>query len=94
MANAELAELRGAIFGLKALVFNCLSSIAGRFDDPNAYLDELQQQAVLGIAQSSPTNIRPQHLETFRNAAVGVVLQAIGAVKETHARDARPPTRQ
>jgi hypothetical protein len=94
MTNAELAELRGEIFGVKMLLFNCLSFIAGRFDDPIAYLDEIQRQSVFGIAQADHSGIRPQHLQAFRNAAVGIVAQAVEAIKETHSRAAQPPTRQ
>jgi|HubBroStandDraft_6_1064221.scaffolds.fasta_scaffold1138795_1 hypothetical protein len=94
MTNAELAELRGEIFGLKVLLFNCISFIAGRFDDPLAYLDELQQQSIFGIAQAAPGTIRPQHLQAFRNSAAGIVAQAIDGTKEVHSRAERPPTRQ
>jgi hypothetical protein len=94
MTNAELAELRGVLFGLKALLFNCLSFIAGRFDDPITYLDELEQQAIFGIAQGTHSGVRPQHLEIFRNAAAGIVAQAVEAIKATHLQSAQPPTRQ
>jgi hypothetical protein len=94
MTNAELAELRGEIFGVKVLLFNCLSFIAGRFDDPTAYLEEIQQQSVFGIAQADHSGIRPQHLQLFRNAAAGIVAQAVGGIKEVHSRAAQPPTRQ
>lgn len=94
MTNAELAELRGEIFGVKVLLFNCLSFIAGRFDDPMAHLAEIQQQAVVGIAQAIPAAIRPQHLQTFHHAAAGVVAQAIEEIRQAHSRVARPPTRQ
>ena len=94
MTNAELAELRGELFGLKIVLFNCLSFIAGRFDDPIAYLDEVQRQSVYGIAQGSHDKVRPQHLQPFRAAAAGIVAQAIEATKEAHSRVAQPPTRQ
>jgi hypothetical protein len=94
MTNAELAELRGEFFGLKAVLFNCLSFIAGRFDEPIAYLDEVQRQSVYGIAQGSHDKVRPQHLQLFRDAAAGIVVQAVEATKEAHLRTARPPTHQ
>jgi hypothetical protein len=94
MTNAELAELRGEIFGVKALLFNVLSFIAGRFDDPMAYLDEIQRQSVFGIAQAGHSGIRPQHLQIFRSAAAGIVAQAVEAAKEAHSRAAQQPTRQ
>jgi hypothetical protein len=39
MTNAELAELRGEILGLKTLVVNCLAFNAAFADDPPSYLD-------------------------------------------------------
>lgn len=77
MTNAELAELRGEIFGCKILLFNCISFIAGLTDDPAAHLKTIQTAAIDGILRAPPTNIRPQHLEAFRNAAAGIVAQAI-----------------
>jgi hypothetical protein len=94
VTNAELAELRGEIYGLKVLLFNCLSFIAGRFDNPTEYLDELQKQAIWGIAQAPNDQVRQQHVERFRHAAAGIVAQAVEAAKEAHSRAARPPTRQ
>lgn len=94
MTNAEAAELRGELFGLKVLLFNCLSFIAGRLDDPDAYLDELQRQSIYGIAQASHDKVRPQNLQLFRSAAAGIVAQAIEGTKEVYSRAARPPTRQ
>jgi hypothetical protein len=94
MTNAELAELRGQIFGLKILLFNCIAFIAGQTDDPIAHLDEIQRQSVCGIAQATPAAIRQQHLQGFHHAAAGIVVQAVEAAKETHSRTVRPPTRQ
>jgi len=94
MTNAELAELRGEIYGLKVLLFSCVSFIAGRFDEPLAYLDELQRQTVLGIAQGTHDKVRPQHLQLFREAAAGIVAQAIERTTAVHSRAAQPPTRQ
>jgi hypothetical protein len=92
MTNAELAELRGELFGV--LLFNCLSFIAGRFDDPAAYLDEIQRQSGFGIAQATHGGVHPLHLQAFRNAAAGIIVQAVEAAREAHSRTARPPTRQ
>jgi hypothetical protein len=93
VTNAELAELRGEVFGLKTLLFNCISFIAGQFDDPNSYLDELQTQTVAGIAQGTHDKIRPQNLQIFRASAAGIVVQAIEGTKEVHARVLQPPQR-
>jgi hypothetical protein len=94
MTNAEAAELRGELFGVKVLLFNCLSFIAGQTDDPIAHLDEIQRQAIFGIAQAGHSGIRPNHLEPFRHAAAGIVAQAVEGAKEVHRRAAQPPTRQ
>lgn len=94
MTNTELAELRGEIYGLKILLFNCISFIAGQADDPVAHLDQIQEHAVFGIAQAAPSNIRPAHLDGFRAAAAGIVVQAVEAAKEAVSRTEQPPTRQ
>jgi hypothetical protein len=94
MTNAELAELRGELYGLKLLLFNSISFIAGQFDDPAGYLDEVQRQSVFGIAQGTHSKVRPQHLDLFRAAAAGVVVQAVEGAKEAHLRAAKPPRLQ
>ena len=94
MTNLEVAIFRGEFYGLKTLVINCLSEVAAAKADPAAYLDELQRQSVVGIAQATSKDIRAHHLENFRNAAAGIVAQAIEAVKTTHSRAEKPPTVQ
>jgi hypothetical protein len=79
MTNAELAELRGEIFGLKVLLFNCLSFIAGQTSDPATHLAVIKEHAIAGIVEAKHSDVRPQHLPMFRNAAAGIVAQAIEA---------------
>lgn len=94
MTNVEAAELRGEIFGLKILLFNCLSSAAATRANPDDYLDEVEQHAVFGIAQAHHSAVQPGHTQRFRDAAAGIIAQAIEAVREAHLRGAQPPTRQ
>ena len=94
MTNAELAELRGEIFGVKILLMSCLTQVAGTAPDPVAHLVETQNQAVEGILRSSPSNIRPQHLRIFQDAAAGIVVQAIEAAKVPHEPVPPPGQRQ
>jgi hypothetical protein len=81
MTNAELAELRGEIFGLKILLFNCMSFIANCTDDPQAHLSAIQDEAIAGIAKATHDAVKPNHLRTFQNAAAGIVVQAVEAAK-------------
>ena len=94
MTNLEAAIFRGEFLGLKILVLNCLSQIAATKADPGAFLSELESQAVAGISQATSTDVRSHHLQQFRNAAAGIVAQAIEAVRETHSRAASPPRLQ
>jgi hypothetical protein len=84
VTNEELAELRGEIFGVKILLMACLTQVAGTAPDPVAHLDATQKEAVDGILRATPSNIRPQHLRVFQNAAAGIVVQAIEAAKVPH----------
>jgi hypothetical protein len=83
MTNAELAELRGEIFGLKILLLNCMSFIAGCTDNPDSHLNAIQEQAIAGIAHATHDAVRPQTLRSFQGAAAGLVLQAVEAAKAT-----------
>jgi hypothetical protein len=94
MTNAELAELRGEMFGVKVILFNCLSFIAGLTDDPVAHLDAIQAQALDGIMRAEHSAVRPQHLRTFQNAAAGIVVQAIEGSKAIHTPVSSPAQRQ
>jgi hypothetical protein len=84
MTNAELAELRGEIFGCKILLFNCISFIAGQTENPAAHLKTIQTAALEGIVAAKPSTIRPQHLETFHAAAAGIVVQAVESATAAH----------
>ena len=44
MTNAELADLRGEIFGLKVLLFNVLSAITANSLDPVATIEAVKTQ--------------------------------------------------
>jgi hypothetical protein len=81
MTNAEAAELRGEIFGLKIILNNCLAFIAALTDNPEHHLDEIQNEAIAGIAKATNQSVRPQHIQTFRAAAAGLVLQSVEAAK-------------
>jgi hypothetical protein len=94
MTEAQLAELRGEIFGLKIIVVNTLSHIVARATDPIATLDEIQRQSALGIASAAPANIPPAWLELFRNAATACVLQATEVAKLSHEPPPPPVRRQ
>jgi hypothetical protein len=94
MTNADLAELRGEIFGVKILLMSCLTQVAGTAPEPLAHLAETQKQALEGILKASPSNIRPQHLRAFQNAAAGIVVQAIEAAKVPHEQVPPPGQRQ
>ncbi len=86
MTNTELAELRGEIFGLKVLLFNVLAAITANSPDPSATIEALKTQSLAGILAARPSVIRPQHLETFQNAAAGIVAQAVEALAATYSR--------
>jgi hypothetical protein len=92
MTNAELAELRGEIFGLKVLLFNVLSAITANSPDPSATIEAVKTQSIAGILAARPSVIRFQHLETFQNAAAGIVAQAVEALAATYSR-LPPPAR-
>ena len=94
MTNEELSELRGEIFGVKILLMSCLTQVAGTAPDPIAHLDATQKEAIEGIARAKPSNIRPQHLRAFQNAAAGIVAQAIEAAKVPHTPIPPPEKRQ
>jgi hypothetical protein len=94
MTNLEAAIFRGEFFGLKILVLNCLSEIAAAKTDPATFLSQVEEQAVAGIAQATSADVRLHHLQQFRNAAAGIVAQAIEVVRETHSRSASPPRLQ
>jgi hypothetical protein len=53
MTNAELAELRGELFGLKILLFNCMSFYCWRTDIPERHLNTIQEQAIAGITHAT-----------------------------------------
>jgi hypothetical protein len=88
MTNAEVAELRGELFGLKILLVNCLSFIAGSTDDPERHLNAIQDQAIAGIARATHEGVREKYLRTFQDAAAGIVVQLLEAAKAT---PLRPP---
>lgn len=94
MTNDELAELRGEIFALKIMLFNALAEGVRHSGDPEAYVNAIEQHASAGIMNATPSNIRPAYLDTFRNAAAGILAQAVAALRETYSRAVRPPTRQ
>jgi hypothetical protein len=84
MTNAELADLRGALFGVKILLVSCLTQVAGTAPDPLAHLDAVGRVALKWIMNAAPSNVRPQYLRAFQNAAAGIVSQAIEAAKVPH----------
>lgn len=84
MTNLELAKFRGEFYGLKMLVLNCVSEIASHMPDPNAYLDKLQRETVVGIARAEPSEIQKADIEAFRAAAAGIIAQATGAIEVVH----------
>ncbi|MBV9203700.1 MAG: hypothetical protein JOY83_28965 [Alphaproteobacteria bacterium] len=94
MTNAEAAELRGEIFGLKVLLLNCLSFIAGLTDDPVRHLDIVLRESIDGIAKATHSGIRPAHLQIFRDAAAGIALQGVEAAKTAHIPIPPPEQRQ
>lgn len=81
MTSSEEAEIRGEIFGLKILLFNFISELAGRGDEPLKYLDALQKQAVQGIVQAKNEAVKPAHMRKFQEAAAGIVVQAVEGAK-------------
>jgi hypothetical protein len=91
MTNAELAELRGEIYGLKILLFNCLAFIANLTEDPVQHLETIKDETIAGIAHATNEAVKPAHLEKFQGAAAGIVLQAVEAAK---AAPAQPPQRR
>jgi hypothetical protein len=84
MTNAEMADLRGELFGVKILLISCLTQVAGTAPDPLAHLEAAGRAALEGIMKAAPSNIRPQYLRAFQNAAAGIVSQAIEAAKVPH----------
>jgi len=87
MTHADIAELRGEIFGLKIALINCLGLIATLTDDPTAHLDAILNQAVEGIAKATNDQIKPAHIQTFRAAAAGIMLQLVDGAKVTAAQE-------
>ena len=81
MTNADIAELRGEIFGLKIMLANCTGFIAAITDDPNAHLVAIQNESIEGIASATNDKVKDAYLPTFRAAAVGLVLQIVEAAK-------------
>jgi hypothetical protein len=90
MTNAELAELRGEIFGLKIMLINCIGFIAAITDDANAHLEAIQNEAIAGIAEATNDQIKPSHLQSFRGAAAGLVLQIVEGGKVASVQAPRP----
>jgi hypothetical protein len=84
MTAAELAELRGELFGLKVLLMNNLTQTAHSMPNPVAYLDDLAEQSYRGVAEARPTNISANHLRKFQDAAAGIIVQAVEAAKVPH----------
>jgi hypothetical protein len=84
MTNAEEAELRGEIFGLKILVMNLISRTAGvTEEDRTAFLDALVKQSGAGIVKATNSAVKPAFLNTFHAAAMGIVLQCADAARVT-----------
>lgn len=84
MTPAELAELRGQLFGLEALVANLLSFQAGITDDPISHLEAIQRESLSGIASGRNTDVRPAHLDRYRGAAASVVLRLVALAQTIH----------
>ena len=90
MTNAETAELRGELYGLKVLLVNCVGFIAAITDDPGAHLSAIQDAAIEGIASSNHDKVKAVHLRTFQAAAAGIVLQVVEAAKSASAQVSKP----
>ena len=90
MTNAEVAELRGQIFGLKIMLINCIGFIAAITDDPDVHLDAIQTQTIVGIGTATNDQVKPAHIQAFRAAAAGLVLQVVEGAKVASARAPRP----
>lgn len=92
MTNAQEAELRGEIFGLKVLVANLLSRAAGFVEeDRPVFFNTLMEQSIPGIAQATNPNVKAAYLDTFQAAALGVVQQLVDAARKAPAQ--APPQR-
>jgi hypothetical protein len=81
MTNEEAAELKGQIVGLKVLLMNCLSFMAGQTSDPLAHLSAIRDHSIAGLAEVTNSTVRPQHLQLFRAAAAGIVSQVADNAK-------------
>jgi hypothetical protein len=71
MTDHDLAELRGELFALKALLTPCLHFLAAHYDDPAVFLDRLNQHVVEGATQAAPNLVTPNYQAEFVRAAVG-----------------------
>jgi hypothetical protein len=69
MTNADIAELRGEVYGLKVMLVNAIGFIAALTDDPTDHLQAIQNAAIAGIATSTNDKVKATHLQTFRGGS-------------------------
>jgi hypothetical protein len=82
MTNHDLAELRGELFALKALLTPCLHFLAVHYDDPAGYLDRLNRAVIEGAKKAAPNFATAQYQASFVRAAVGWVGTVIEGARE------------
>ena len=87
MTTSDIAELRGEIFGLKILLVNCFEFISAITDDPIQHLNAIQNEAIEGIASAENQKVKPAHVDMFRGAAAGIVLQVVEGAKVASAQE-------
>ena len=84
MTRSDLAEIKGELFSIKALLFAVVDGMAGMSADPVKYLETLQKSLIPKIKEAAPVFVTHPHIETFEKAAIGVLAQVTEAAKAGH----------
>jgi hypothetical protein len=71
MTDCDLAELRGKMFAFKTILSCCLGFAATHFENPAAYLVELEKSIAEGVTQATPNFVPPKYRDTFVRFATG-----------------------
>jgi hypothetical protein len=71
MTEYDLAELRGELFAFKAIMASCLGFVASHYDDPGAFLAQLEKTIVAGTTEAAPLFAPAQYQASFVRAATG-----------------------
>lgn len=83
MTNLEAASFRGEFLGMKIIVLNLLKVVAATQTDPTTYLNDLKNTVTLELEFATESGIQPSQLAHFREAALGIAVQAIEFARKT-----------